>query len=102
MLAVNGFLMGCTDKRSALDRGPKTVDKAMSRMKRFHGHEKALTVERRVRTLALEEVDHVTPQVNRVQEERSSSLDVGELNKNIEKLTKLEANMNMAGPERRM
>ena len=37
-------------------------------------------------TLALEEVDHLTPQVNRVQEERSSSLNVGELNENIEKL----------------
>ena len=38
------------------------------------------------------------PQVNRVQEERSGSLDVGELNENIEKLTKLLANINMAGP----
>ena len=77
MLAVDAFLMGCTDKRSArsaLDRDPKTVDEA------------------------LEEVYPVAPQVNRVQEERSSSLDVGELNENIEKLTKLLANMNMAGP----
>ena len=46
-------------------------------------------VERRVRILALEGVDTVAPQVNRVQEGRSSSLDVGELNENIEKLTKL-------------
>ena len=52
--------------------------------------------------LYLEEVDPVAPQVNRVQEERSSSLDVGELNENIGKLTKLLANMNMAGPGRRM
>ena len=32
VLAVNAFLMGCTDKRSAwsaLDRDPKTVDEAM-------------------------------------------------------------------------
>ena len=64
----------------------------MSLMRRFHGHEKALSVERRVRTVA--------PQVNRVQKERSSSLDVGELN--IEKLTKVLANINMAGPGRRM
>ena len=59
MLAVDGFLMGCTDKRSArsaLDRGPKTVDEAMPLMRRFHGHEKALVVERQVWTLALEEV----------------------------------------------
>ena len=40
--------------------------------------------------------------MNRVQEERSGSLDVGELNENIEKLTKLLANINMAGPGRWM
>ena len=97
--------MGCTDKRSArsaLDRDPKTVDDAVSLMRRFHGHEKALSVERRVRTLALEEGDPVARQVNRVQEERSGSLDVGELNENIEKLTKLLANINMVGPVRWM
>ena len=55
-----------------------------------------------MRTLALEEGDPVAPQVNRVQEERSGSLDVGELNEYIEKLTKLLANINMAGPGRRM
>ena len=101
----HAFLMGCTDKRSArlaLDRDPKTVDEAVSLMRRFHGHEKELFVERRMRTLALEEGDPVAPQVNRVQEERSSSLDIGELNENIEKFTKLLANINMAGPGRRM
>ena len=55
-----------------------------------------------MRTLALDEMDHVAPQVNIVQEERSSSLDVGELNENIEKLTKLVANMNIAGAGHRM
>ena len=40
--------------------------------------------------------------MNRVQEEKSSSLDVGEFNENIEKLTKLLANMNMAGAGRRL
>ena len=105
MLAVDAFLMGCTDKRSALsalDRDPKTVDEAVSLMKRFHGHDKALSVERRVRTLSLEEEDPVAPLVNSVQEERSGSLDVGELNENLEKLTKLLANINMAGPGHRM
>ena len=56
--------MGCTDKRSArsaLDRDPKTVDEAVSLMRRFHGHEKTLSVERRVRTLTLEEGDPVAP-----------------------------------------
>ena len=103
VLAVDAFLMGCTDKRSArsaLYRYPKTVDEAVSLMRRFHGREKALSIE--VRTLALEEEDPVVPQVNRVQEERSGSLDVGELNENIEKLTKLLANINVAGPGRRM
>ena len=62
MLAVDAFLMGCTDKRSArsaLDRAPKTVDEAVSLMIRFPGE--ALSVERRVRTLALEEGDLVAP-----------------------------------------
>ena len=105
VLAVDVFLMGCTDKRSArsaLDRDPKTVDEAVSLMRRFHCHEKALSVERRVRTLALEEGGPVAPQMNRVQEERSGSLGVSELNENIEKLTKLLANINMAGPGRRI
>ena len=69
MLVVDAFLIRCTDKRSArsvLDRDPKTADEAVSLMRRFRGHEKALSVERRVRTLALEEVDPVAPQVNRV------------------------------------
>ena len=74
----------------------------MSLMRRFHGHQKALTVERRVRTLALEEVDPVSPNVNRVQKVRSNSLDVGELNENIEKLTKLLSNMNIARAGRRV
>ena len=48
--------MGYTDKRStrsALDRDPNTVDEAVSLMRRFHGHKKALSVETvgRVRTL---------------------------------------------------
>ena len=64
VLAVGAFLMGCTDKRSArsaLDRDPKPMDEEVSLMRRFHGHEKALSVERRVRTLALEEEDPVVP-----------------------------------------
>ena len=40
---------------------------------RFHGHEKTLAVE--MREQALEGVDPVTRQVNRLQEEWSSSLD---------------------------
>ena len=68
------------------------MDEAVSLMRLFHGHVKALSVERQVRTLALEEGDPVAPQVNRVHEKRSGSLDVGELNENIEKLTILLAN----------
>ena len=37
-IQVDAFLMGCTDKRSArsaLDRDPKTVDEAVSLMRRF-------------------------------------------------------------------
>ena len=47
-------------------------------------------------------MDPVALQVNRVHEESSSSLSAGELNENIEKLTKLLANINMAGAGRRM
>ena len=47
-------------------------------------------------------MDPVAPQVNIVQEERSSSLDVGEFYENIEKLTNLLANMSMAVPGRRI
>jgi len=96
MLAVDAFLMGCGDKRSArsaLDRDPKTVDEAMTLMKRFHGYEKVLAVERRVRTLGLEEAASEAPQVNRVQEEGRKSVDVGELNESIGKLTKLLSGM---------
>ena len=85
-----------------MDRYPKTVDEAVSLMRRFHVPEKALSIERRVRTLALEEGDHVVPQVNRVREEKSGSLYVGELSENIKKLTKLLANINISGPGRRM
>ena len=46
-------------------------------------------LERRVRTLALEEVDPVAPQVNRVHEERSSSLDVDELNELCQKVDQI-------------
>ena len=64
MLAVDAFLMACTDKRStlsSLDHDPKTMDEAMPLMRRFHDHEKALAVERRVRNLALEEMHPVSP-----------------------------------------
>ena len=84
------FLVGCFDKpspRSALDRDSKTVDEAMYFMVM------AFAVERQFRSLALDEMDLVSPQVKRVRVERSSSLDVVELNENIEKLTKLLANI---------
>ena len=47
-------------------------------------------------------MDPVSPQVNRFQEEKSRSLDVGEFNENIEKLTKLLTNMTIARAGRRM
>ena len=56
--------MGCTDRgsaRSALVRGPKRVDELGNVIKI-----KGITVERRVRTLVLEEVDPVAPQGYRV------------------------------------
>ena len=59
MLAVDAVLMGCTDTRSAwsaLHRDPKTVNEAMPLRRQFHGHEKALALEKQVWTMAPEEV----------------------------------------------
>ena len=55
---MDAFLHGCVDKNSALltmNREPQTVDEAMRLMKRFNSHEKSLSIDKRVRTLAFEE-----------------------------------------------
>ena len=91
-LAVDAFLQGCVDKNYALstmNREPQTVDEAMRLMKRFNSHEKSLSIEKRVRTLAFEERAPVNPQIKRVQERGSPAIDVSELNDSIGRLTKL-------------
>ena len=91
-LAVDAFLQGCVDKNSALstmNREPQTVDEAMRLVKRFNSHEKSLSIDKRVRTLAFEERTPVNPQIRRIQERDSPVIDVSELNECIGKLTKL-------------
>ena len=91
-LAVDAFLQGCVNKNSALstmNRESQTVDEAMRPMKRFNSHEKSLSIEKRVRTLAFEERAPVNPQIKRVQERGSPAIDVSELNDNVGRLTKL-------------
>ena len=70
-----------------------TVDEAMRLMKRFNSHEKSLSKEKRVQTLAFEERAPANPQIYRVQERGSPALDVSELNDSIGKLTKLTMGM---------
>ena len=54
-ITVNAFLQDCVDKNSALstmNMEPQPVDEAMRQMKSFYSHEKFLSIEKCVRTLA--------------------------------------------------
>ncbi len=77
-----------------MDKDPTSVVEAGRLMKRFNSHEKALGTDRRVRALALEEIEGATappPQVNRVETSTSGSqsLDMKELSNSINKLAEL-------------
>ena len=99
VLAVDAFLMGCSDKRSALsamDKEPQTVDEAVKLMRRFNSHEKALGTEKKVRTLTSEDAASASLQVNRVEASTGSTnaIDVSQLNESIKMLTQLLAKQN--------
>ena len=53
-LVVSAFLMGCSDKRSALssmDKEPQTIDEAVKLMRRLGSNDRALSAEKQSCTL---------------------------------------------------
>ena len=92
-LAVDAFLMGCLDKRSALssmNKEPQTIDEAVKLMRRLGSHNSAISAEKQ--SFPLEEGDGASAplQVEMVENE---SVDVDQLNESIKTLTKLLAKM---------
>ena len=80
-----------------MNREPQTVDEAMKPMKRFNSHEKSLSIDKRVRTLAFKERTPINYLIKRVQERDSPAIDVSELNESIGKHTKLIMGMSTRG-----
>ena len=68
---------------------------AVKLMRRFSSHERALSTEKRVRSLAVEEGAPAPPQIQRVEATSSTPINVGELNASISKLTELLTGMAM-------
>ena len=92
-LAVDAFLMGCLDKRSALssmDKEPQTIDEAVKLMRRLGSHNRAMSAEKQ--SFTLEEGDDASAPLQ-VDQMESESVDVDQLNESIKTLTKLLAKM---------
>ena len=86
-LAVEAFLMGCSDKRSALssmDKESQTMDETVKLIRRLGSHDRALSADKRRCTL--EEVDLTL-------EDESGSVDADQLNESIKTLTQQLAKM---------
>ena len=69
-LAVDAFLMGCLDKRSALssmDKEPQTIDEAVKLMRRLGSHEGTLKTGKRLCTLEEEDGASAPLQVHHIQ-----------------------------------
>ena len=93
-LAVDAFLMGCLDKRSALssmNKEPQTIDEAVKLMRRLESHSRAMSVEKQ--SFTLEEGDGASAPLQVDQMVESESVDVDQLNESIKTLTKLLAKM---------
>ena len=93
-LAVDAFLMGCLDKRSALssmNKEPQTIDEAVKLMRRLGSHNRPMSAEEQGFTL--EEGDGAFAPLQVDQMVESESLDVDQLNESIKTLTKLLAKM---------
>ena len=88
-LAVDAFLMGCLDKRSALssmDKEPQTIDEAVKLMRRLGSHEGTLKTGKRFCTL--EEDGASAPlQVHHIQASDCSTFEINQLNESIKLLT---------------
>ena len=88
-LAVDAFLMGCLDKRSALssmNKEPQTIDEAVKLMRRLGSHNMAMS-------FPLEEGDDASAPLQADQMVENESVDVDQLNESIKTLTKLLAKM---------
>ena len=88
-LAVDAFLMGCLDKRSALssmNKEPQTIDEAVKLMRRLGSHNMAMS-------FPLEEGDGASAPLQADQMVENESVDVDQLNESIKTLTKLLAKM---------
>ena len=93
-LAVDAFLMGCLDKRSALssmNKEPQTIDEAVKLMRRLGSHNRAMSAEKQ--SFTLEEGDGASAPLQVDQMVESESVDVDQLNESIKTLTKLLAKM---------
>ena len=92
-LAVDAFLMGCLDKRSALssmNKEPQTIDEAVKLMRRLGSHNRAMSADKQSFTL---EGDGAFAPLQVDQMVESESVDVDQLNESIKTLTKLLAKM---------
>ena len=93
-LAVDAFLMGCLDKRSALssmNKEPQTIDEAVKLMCRLGNHNSAISAKKQ--SFPLEEGDGASAPLLVDQMVESESVDVDQLNESIKTLTKLLAKM---------
>ena len=93
-LAMDDFLMGCLEKRSALssmNKEPQTIDEAVKLMRRLGSHNRAMSAEKQ--SFPLEEGDGASAPLQVDQMVESESVDVDQLNESIKTLTKLLAKM---------
>ena len=80
-LAVDAFLMGCLDKRSALssmNKEPQTMDEAVKLMRRLGSHSRAMSAEKQ--SFTLEEGDGASAPLQVDPMVESESVDVDQLN----------------------
>ena len=92
-LAVDAFLMGCLDKRSALssmNKEPQTIDEAVKLMRQLGSHNSVISAEKQ--SFPLEEGDGASAPLL-VEMVENESVDVDQLNESIKTLTKLLAKM---------
>ena len=91
-LAVDAFLMGCLDKRSALssmDKEPQTIDEAVKLMRRLGSHEGTLKTGKRLCTLEEEDGASAPLQVHHMEASDCSTFEINQLNESIKLLTEL-------------
>ena len=90
-LAVDAFLMGCLDKRSALssmNKEPQTIDEAVKLMRRLGSHE-TLKTGKRLCTLEEEDGASAPLQVHHMEASDCSTFEINQLNESIKLLTEL-------------